>query len=207
MTALAAVDPGQAREEARRILAGRRYGSGTVPRPLHGILRWIGDRLSPIGRWIGDRFSWLPGSGALWLWGTLAVALAVGVFFGVRRVRERAFPTGSGDQRVPAGGHGRDDPDALEAAAIDATAAGDDALAVRLRFRAGLIRLDRDAHAITYRASIATAAVRDTLTSERFDDLADTFEAVTYGGRDAEPADADVARRDWPVVVDSARRR
>jgi hypothetical protein len=77
---------------------------------------------------------------------------------------------------------------------------------VRLRFRAGLLRLG-DRGAIRYRRSVTTGEVRRTLRSERFDDLAGTFEAVTYGGRAAEHRDVDAARRDWPRVLEESGQR
>jgi hypothetical protein len=206
----AAVDPATARSLARRILAGRRYRGAPVPRPLHGVLRWIGDRVSPIGRWIGDRFSWLPTwaqplvrDGAL-----LAAAGLVGLFvFAMVKAnadaRAARLGTDAGGQRTSE----REDPAALETAAADAEARGDPALAVRLRFRAGLLRLDRDAHAINYRPSIPTVSVRAELASPGFDGLADTFEGIAYGNAPADANDTEAARREWPRVVSAARRR
>ncbi len=55
--------------------------------------------------------------------------------------------------------------------------------------------------------SVTTGEVRRTLDSRRFDDLAGTFEAVTYGGRPAEAPDADSARREWPRVLEETKRR
>jgi hypothetical protein len=202
----AAVDPAAARAAARHILAGRRYHGAPVPRPLHGVLRWIGDRLSPITRWIGDRFSWLP---AWAQWVGLIAAVAVIVLFVVAMVRAnartRAARVGADARRGSA--KTIDDPAALEAEAAAAEARGDLALAVRLRFRAGLVRLDRDAHAITYRPSMPTGTVRIELGSPTFDELADTFEGITYGNTPAEPTDTDDARREWPRVVAAARHR
>ena len=40
-----------------------------------------------------------------------------------------------------------------------------------------------------------------------FDELARTFEAVAYGGEAAQPPDVATARREWPHVLDEARRR
>ena len=40
-----------------------------------------------------------------------------------------------------------------------------------------------------------------------FDDLAGTFEAVTYGGRTAKPPDVERARREWPRVLEATGRR
>ena len=99
-------------------------------------------------------------------------------------------------------GEESEDPDELERAADAAERDGrlDDAL--RLRFRAGLLRLG-DRGAIRYRPSVTTDEVRRALGSETFDELARTFEAVAYGGRDAAPPDVDAARRD---VAAGARR-
>src|SRR5436190_1208887 len=99
-----------------------------------------------------------------------------------------------------------EDPAELERAADAAEHAGRLDDAVRLRFRAGLLRLG-DRGAIRYRPSVTTNEVRRVLGSETFDELAGTFEAVAYGGRSAEPPDVDAARRAWPHVVDEAGRR
>jgi hypothetical protein len=205
----ASVDPASARDEARRILAGRRYRGAPVPRPLHGILRWLGDRLSPITHWIGDRFSWLPSWAGPWLEGVaiivvVAVIAAFVRYLVVARARAARLGTDSVGSRVNGRG---EDPDALEAAARDAEARGDLALAVRLRFRAGLLRLDRDAHAISYRPSTPTAEVRAELASPSFDELADTFEDIAYGSAPAAATDGEDARREWPRVVAAAKRR
>jgi hypothetical protein len=206
---IAAVDPQQAQNEARRILAGRRYRGAPVPRPLHGVLRWIGDRFSPITHWIGDRFSWLPSwSVPVVEWGAVIVVVLVIAAFAramvTARTRARQLEAdGTGARNATRG----DDPVALEAEASEAEARGELALAVRLRFRAGLVRLDRDAHAISYRPSIATGDVRAELGSQAFDDLADTFEEITYGSAAAETTDTEAARRQWPRVVGAARRR
>jgi hypothetical protein len=206
---IAAVDPQQAQSEARHILAGRRYRGAPVPRPLHGVLRWIGDRFSPITHWIGDRFSWLPSWSVPWVeWGAvIIVVLVIAAFVKsmvTARTRARQLdPDGAGARNAARG----DDPVALEAEATAAEARGDLALAVRLRFRAGLVRLDRDAHAISYRPSITTNDVRAELGSPAFDDLADTFEEITYGSAPAEITDTEDARRQWPRVVGTAKRR
>jgi hypothetical protein len=140
-----------------------------------------------------------------------SIVLAVVIGLVVRQViaaRARARAARLGEREAT--GHAStpgDDPAALDAAAAQAEARGDLALAVRLRFRAGLVRLDRDARAITYRPSMPTVAVRAELESPTFDGLADTFEDITYGGAEAEPTDTAEARRDWPRVLQAARRR
>jgi hypothetical protein len=61
--------------------------------------------------------------------------------------------------------------------------------------------------AIRYRPSVTTNEVRRVLGSETFDELARTFEAVAYGGRDALEPDLQTARREWPRVVAGAPQR
>jgi hypothetical protein len=95
-----------------------------------------------------------------------------------------------------------DDPRSLERRADAAEAAGDLDAALRLRFRAGLLRLDARGR-IEYRPSISTHEVRRALHSEGFDRLAATFDDVVYGGRPADPGDVSAARERWPDVVDS----
>jgi hypothetical protein len=125
----------------------------------------------------------------------------------ILRVRQRRIAAAPehGAHRAPAA-DGRDDPDALEREADEAERAGDLQRAVRLRFRAGLLRLG-DRGAIRYRPSVTTGEVRRTLRSSRFDGLAGTFEEVTYGGREADPPDVDAARREWPHVLEESIRR
>jgi hypothetical protein len=179
-----------------------------VPRPLHGVLNWLGDRFSPITRWMGDRFSWLPKWSVPWFEAAAVaiVALAVAAFIRALVIAHRRAANDDVDGAAARRAQ-RDDPSALEVAADEAEARGDHAVAVRLRFRAGLLRLDRDAHVISYRPSLPTTDVRAELASPEFDDLADTFEKVTYGAVPAETTDTEAARREWPRVVGAARRR
>ena len=85
----------------------------------------------------------------------------------------------------------RRDPRALDRRADAAEAAGDLETALRLRFRAGLLRLDA-ARRDRFRPSISTYEVRRALHSEDFDALAATFDDVVYGGR---PPDRRTSRR------------
>lgn len=203
MSTAQAVDPDAARSAAQHILADRRYRSSSTPRPLRGPLRWLGDRLESVFAPIGRAFERVPA--VVWL-AVLAGVIAFVVWIVVRARRRigarvpfvkaiSSSPDGDGE-----------DPDALERGADEAERDGDLARAVRLRFRAGLLRLG-DRGAIRYRPSVTTGEVRHALGSPRFDDLAGTFEAVTYGGRDAERPDVDTARREWPHVLEETGRR
>ncbi len=198
-----AVDPADAQRTARHILSGRQFRSSPTPRPFRSQLNWIGDRLHPIASWFADVFSRLFGT---WLlWPTLVlIAAAIAYFVGRARVR-RGNPTTRRPARHVAVDDS-EDPDELERAAEVAERSGELDRALRLRFRAGLLRLG-DRGAIRYRPSVTTSEVRRALGSETFDELARTFEAVAYGGRDAAPPDLDTARREWPRVVAGATKR
>jgi hypothetical protein len=197
---LAAVDPDEARKVARDILGGRRYRSSPAPRPLRKPLTWIGDRVRSFFHWIGRGIDHVPGL----LWLLLAgVALVLVVVFIAMHVRGRRNP--ERHARAADTMDGTEDPRELERQADAAEREGrlDDAL--RLRFRAGLLRLGARG-AIRYRPSVTTNEVRRVLGSETFDELARTFDAVAYGGRGAATPDLDTARREWPRVVAGATR-
>jgi Domain of unknown function (DUF4129) len=96
-------------------------------------------------------------------------------------------------------------PVALERRADEAERARDHALAVRLRFRAGLMRLG-EREVIPYRPSLTTAEARRRLRSEPFDRLATDFDAIAYGGRAAGDDDARAAREGWREVLGAGAR-
>ena len=199
----APVDPDAARKVARTILGSRRFRSSPTPRPLRKPLSWLGDRVSGIGDWFGRVLSHIPSDLLLLLAIAAVVIIVVLVVSKVRAQR------GAPDARTRASrstGDDGEDPAALEREAIAAERAGRLDVAVRLRFRAGLLRLG-DRGAIRYRPSVTTNEVRRVLGSETFDELARTFDAIAYGGRDAEPPDVDAARREWPRVVSGAAKR
>jgi hypothetical protein len=193
------VDPDRAREQAREILGSRRYKPADVPRPFEGALEWLGDRLRPIG----DFFSRITESllGKVVLAALLAGIVTVIVLLVARRRAARDTGVGAGRRRRSRD-EGRD-PGRLEREADAAERRGDLDTALRLRFRAGLLRLDR-AGAISFRPSITTGQVARRLRLPTFDDLAVTFDAVAYGGRHASATDLSAARTAWPRVLDQA---
>ena len=182
----------QARADARRVLEGDRYRARDVPRPLEGVLRWIGERVRSLGDVVGDVLSTPAG-----VVGTVAVVATVTVLAVAAATRRR---TRRADEAVRASRRGiRADPNALDREADGAEAAGDLAGAVRLRFRAGILRLE-DAGAIPARPDATTRRLLAVVPAPAFASLARTFDAVAYGGRPAVAADVEAARRDWPVV-------
>ncbi len=196
------VDPDRARDQARQILGGRRYKPADVPRPFEGVLEWLGDRLRPIGDFFSRITESLAGKIVL---GTLLVGAVtlIALLVARRSAAARALSAGTGRRRP------RDeklDPARLEREADAAERRGDLGLALRLRFRAGLVRLDRTG-AISFRPSITTGQVARRLRLDDFDELAVTFDAVAYGGRRASEGDLRSARTGWPRVLEQAGHR
>jgi hypothetical protein len=192
---------GEARAQAREILAQDRFKEGHHHAGLlHGVFVKLGD-------WLESFTGALPGgpvTGWLLLVTVVAAATAVTVNAVRARRRRRAAERVAGPGDVP--GAAQLGPAELELRALEAERAGDLDGAVRLRFAAGLLRLDA-IHAIDLRPSLTSGAVGRTLGSERYDDLATTHDAIAYGGRHAADHDAAAAREEWPVVVGEARRR
>jgi hypothetical protein len=202
---LLSVDPDQARRDAARILRDRRYRHDPAPRPLRKPLEWLGDRLRGIGNAIADVFRAVPGP--TWLAAAAAIVLvAVAVVWWLVRTHRSSGTRDAAGSASKRAATAHDDPAALEREADDAERAGDLERALRLRFRAGLLRLDARG-AIRYRPSLTTGEVRRLLGSATFDDLAARFEQVAYGREPAEPGDVAAARSNWPRVVEDASRQ
>jgi hypothetical protein len=192
---------GPARAQARDILAADRFHEGHHHAgPLHGLFVALGD-------WLGGLVRGLPAGGVtglVLLAGlVLAGAWVVATLLGRRRARARAGAmSAAGVDGLPAGAGAEE----LERRAAEAERIGDLDAAVRLRFAAGLLRLD-GAQAIELHPSLTSGEVGRRLRSPRYDALARTHDAVAYGGRHAAGEDAAAAREQWPAVVGEARRR
>lgn len=196
------VDKAEARDDARRILEGRDFKPARAPRPFRGALRQLGEWLRPVFEPIGRWYQSLTGTEGP-PYALLVVVLVAAVVVARRMVHRRTrAAVASGAGRRQSRGH-HDDPDALEAEAEAAERAGELDRAVRLRFRAGLLRLDR-AGAVEVGPSLTTGQLTRRVPSEALRDLAATFDEVAYGGRPAGPDDLDAARRQWPRALEEA---
>lgn len=197
-----AVAGAEARREAQDVLAGRRFTPARVPRPFAGILRTLGRWLEPVGEPLGHVWRRVADTvaGRLFLVGFVFLIAAL---LSVRLIGRRS--PGNVHRSRPFGGDGDGlDPDELERQAIAAERAGDLEHAVRLRFVAGVLRLDR-AGVIAYRSSLTTGQLRSRLHSAAFAELAAAFDEIAYGGRPAEEADLRAATEGWPRVLAEAR--
>jgi hypothetical protein len=160
-------------------------------------LRWIGHRIfHPIGSGASDILGgWAPFVG-------IAAAIAIGALLALLLVRRRSRIAAqhSEPRSVTADTH----PDDLEAEADDLAAKGAFAAAVRLRFEAGLLRLER-AGLIAGQRTSTDAELAARIGSPTFDGLALRHEEVAYAGQAADHHDVHQARIGWPRVPDEAR--
>ena len=197
-----------ARAEAREVLAQRRFQRSEVTAPLRSLRERIGSVLREAGRPLQRAYDWvasrLPGGPpvliALLSGSVLAAAVVIATRAGARRAGGRF---GAGDRAGPAGAE-RVSAARLREQAERAERHGDLELALRLRFRAGLVELDsRDI--IELRPALTNHELLRAVPSPTLEGLVDGFEAVAYGGRPAASTDVDEAREGWPRVVEEVR--
>ena len=182
-------DPGAARAEARDILSERRFQEHGLPDPFRDVL----DRVAGLGRLRSSACSTTSGCpaggracGCCWRCSPPSAAfLLAGRLIGRRRAAAPA--------RAAATALAREDPDALERRAREAAARGDHELALRLGFRAGVVRLHRRGR-IDAEESLSTGEIARAVGSPGFDRAAARFDEVVYGGRHAAADDVDAAR-------------
>lgn len=190
--------PEDAREEAERILAEDRFHETDLPRPLHGVLEWLGDRLEPLGDLVAWIVGVLPGgSSAAWLILAAAVLL-LALLFATQLVKRRGPPA----LRRHAGSSAEDTLDAatLEREADAAERAGDLERALRLRFRAGILRLV-ERRQLDDPALVTTGSLVRRLRSDVFAAGARAFDEVVYGRRSPTPDDVEKVREGWRAVL------
>jgi hypothetical protein len=197
------------RAEADRILQQERFQQADVPRPFKGVLEALADFFDPVIRFIDrvltavrdfftDVSEEVPG-GPLVMWVLLAILVLGLTFWLSQRMVGRRAREGMTNLKAARAGRSND-PKKLEAEANDAERRGDHELAIRLRFRAGLLRLGL-AKVIPFRPSLTTGELRRLLTSPDFDRLGADFDEIVYGGRHAGPDDVAAARAGWEQVL------
>lgn len=204
-----------AQREARRILDTPRYKPDEPPRPFAGAIRRIGEWLEPVVRPVGAAFSAIGRALSSIFedpWKVALVAALVVALAAIltsrsvgRRGRLAVYGAGGTVSGAATGDPRGLDPNKLDRQAEAAEAAGDLDRAFRLRFLAGVLRLDR-AGVIEYKASATTGELVRAVHSTTFRPLARTFDEVAYGGRQPQPDDIARAKSDWPRVLEEARR-
>lgn len=194
------VDAGTARRQAEAVLEQRRFHPSRVPKPFRGVLRWLGARLEPVAGPLVRLYRRALENTPLAV--VLVVAIVLALTFLVRSLVRRRLLAATARGEAGRGRTSRERPEDLERAADEAERRGDAALAFRLRFRAGILRLALKG-AVPDRTSITTGELRRQLRSEPFDELAGAFDEIAYGGRPGEDADLHLARERWPAVLAS----
>ncbi len=172
-------------------------------RPFRGVLSWLGGILHTVfGRpfsWLGGHFPGGEGGLEVVLLACVLGAVAYAASLLSRRTGgvlvERSWSQGDGR------GSGRD-PVALERQADEAERRGDLELALRLRFRAGLMRLEK-AGSIP-RGQRTSRELRRALELVEFDRVSRRFDEIVYGRRTPSQGDVEAARSDWRVILDRA---
>lgn len=202
-------DANELQRKAEEILSQSRFHERRTPSPFRGLIRQLGDwldpLLGPIGRFFGRIFEAI----ARWWDQPVVPVIVVIVVIGLAVAvcvwlinRRGAVAIGGGSKHEATS----DDPAVLERAADQAEAAGHYPEAVRLRFRAGVLRLQNDGR-IRRGRSTPTRAIGRQLKIQEFDRLGRTFDEVAYGHREASAADAADSKRDWQRVLAEAGRQ
>jgi hypothetical protein len=204
----AAPTPGAAREQARDVLAQRRFQRTKVPSPLRNVRKRVGEALRSAGRPFAAALRWVaqtvPGGRPV-LWALLATAvLALAAFLAGRsgarpdEADGRDDACGDAEQRMSAA--------RLRQEAERAERRGDLEEALRLRFRGGLVELDAR-QLIKLRPALTNRELLGAVPSPTLAELVDAFEAVACGGRAADEDDLRSARDGWARVPSEAEMR
>ena len=121
----------------------------------------------------------------------------------VRTFLERQFGDARAARELAGTEVASDDPAVLEHQADDAEKNGDLELAVRLRFRAGLLRLER-CGLLAERDTRTSREIAVILGSPSFTHLAADLEEILYAEVPAGASHADAARTRWPRVPEES---
>lgn len=196
-------DAAELRERAHEILSEQRFHERKSPAPLRGVFRWLGDRLAPALEPIGRFYAWVVDLLDDTITRVVFVSIVVLMVVLISRavIRRRSAVALRGGAKRTRGQ--KVDPAELERDANRAEGTGDFERAIRLRFRAGVIRLQL-AGRVRSGDTMATRAIGAHLQSADFDALGETFDAVAYGGAPADDHDARASREAWERVLSEA---
>jgi hypothetical protein len=171
---------------------------GPVYTWLERMIAWAFDTVTEVVLWVLQ----IIGTDVFGIVGPIILVLimALGIALLARR-RAREIERRATIERILELGT---DPSELEARAGDADEHGDHAEAIRLRFVAGLLRLDQSGM-IDFYPGLSNGAISAQLGDPTFDRLAAQFDRVVYGRRAAGPQDSQQAAADW-AALQGARR-
>ncbi|MCL4449027.1 MAG: hypothetical protein M1483_04660 [Actinobacteria bacterium] len=193
------------RKTAQTILKEPQFRSHTPPRPLHGLL-------STIGHWLDFKLPSFPHpfgsnifSNMLWTMLILAVISAVILGFAIvltHRLTSKAVRVKRLEDKTPTIPAKTDylNPDELLRQAILAENSSQFNEAVKLRFKAGIVRLEKDGY-VTNTLTTTTEDISETIASPTFNYLAKTFNEIAYANKTADIQDMLEARSGWVMVL------
>ena len=192
-----AVDSDRLRAEAERILSQAKYRVETTTSERFSA--WMRDLWFRFLDFL-DSVAGLVGGplvlGSILVVTVVAVSMLIARNLGKRRAREMEQQI----RREHALARGVD-PGVLEEAADRAAGRGEIGEAVRLRFRAGLLRLD-EAGLIKFRPGLTSAEITEELQSPLFESLAVRFDEIVYGRQPATREDYGTAQNGWRDLLD-----
>jgi hypothetical protein len=187
-----------AQRAAHSILSEARFRAPSVPDPLHGALVWIGriasDPLSAIGKLVDRAGSDFPG-GVTGVWAVAAAVLLVATGILASRRAKVRLERWSSTTVV-----NRPRPEQLERDAERAERDGRWLEAVRLRFQAGLLRLD-ERHGFGYTETTPNHSLARLLDSKQLELVSHRFDEIIYGGDQATAVDAERQRQAWSEIL------
>jgi Domain of unknown function (DUF4129) len=192
------VDSERLREEAERILAQRGYRA--KPTASESFGEWLEQLWYGFLEFLADVADLIGGPlvlGLLLFGLVVSAAVLITRNLGNRRAREIELRI-MREQLLARGA----DPAELDREAERAAQEADFATALRLTFRAGLLRLDERGR-IRYWPGLTSAEVADLLASPEFEALASRFDEVVYGHRTATAVDFDQAQQGWDKLLNT----
>lgn len=199
-----AVDAGRVAMQAETILSNPKYASYEPS--------WLERFAGPLHRWsqrilgfgtdvfrsvVAALAAWISTRQARWIGIPL---LVVGTAFGtwiLGRRRAKEVERRAVIERILELGL---DPEEIEGHAEEARKRGDFAEEIRLRFVAGLLRLDA-LGVIEFYPGLSNGSISTMVDSAQFDRLAEQFDAAVYGRHPVSATDADAAMAGWLEVV------
>lgn len=209
---VADASPARLRQETRALLSRPPFRVRSLPRPLAGPLGALGQALRTAGTWLGHQVAPLVRflEDHLGTQGLLELALGglvlVLVVVGIAAFRLLGRSTRAGVEPFSRRRAARPvDAAALEAEADRLERSGQLDLAFRLRFRAGIVRLER-AGALAVSDAETPRELAARLGSPSLGVLTQGLEEIVFAGRPAEPGDLATARERWPLVLEEVRR-
>ena len=187
------VSPEEAKKAAQKILSNPRYRPReSTPRPLSWLGRIEQRIFSAIGRFF-ERI--VPGSGVV-QWFVIALLVAVLAWALARFLSRRTKRRRPVDATLPSVSV-----DTIDAEAQAALERGDYRESVILRFRAGIVRLERGPRPAASRRTNGSLGSTIPVT---FPSVGVRFDAVRYGDQTVDRETADAAASEWPKILNEA---